>query len=102
MKTYLEVQEEIEALKAVKYSVPRYTLFYDDNWDAIGAQIDALRYDMSEDDVYDLYDHGDLTDHGRDSVLEAIAWRDGDYEEWEAEDGAVVDRPSMDWALLAR
>lgn len=97
-KTYLEVKREVEE---VQLEVPHYTMFNDDNWAAIGAQIDALRDDMSEDDVCDLYDSGDLTDHERDNALEAIAWRDGDYDEWEAEDGTVIDRPSMDWALLA-
>ena len=101
-KNYAEVREEIEALRAVQYYVPQYTVFGDDNWASIGVQIDALVDDWDEDNIDEVYDGGDITDHERDAAFDVIAWRDGNYEEWEAEDGTLVDSPSLDWAQLAK
>ena len=57
-KTYAEVREEIEALRAVQYYVPQYTVFVDDNWASIGVQIDALVDDWDEDNIDEVYDGG--------------------------------------------
>jgi hypothetical protein len=98
----MEILDEVDALRAIKPNVPQLTLFGDDNWEAIEAQVAALIGSWSEDAVYDYYDDGELNDNERDAALDVIAWREGDYEDWEAEDGTVVDSPSLDWAQLAK
>ena len=101
MKTAQEINDEIKALAAMKESVSRYTVFGDDNWSAIETQIDALRDEWTDNDAYDALDEGDINDHEHGAALDAIAWRDGYYEEYE-KDGEIIDRPSLSWKSLVR
>jgi len=100
MKTGIEVRDEVKALSEIKPYVPHFTLFSDDNWQAIDRQIEALVDEWEEDDAWDLNESGDLNEHDFSAVREAIEWADGDYEPYD-EDGHVIDRPSMSWKSLA-
>lgn len=99
MKTRLEVLDEVDALREIKPTVRRHTMFDDDNWAAIDCQIDALVDKWTDDDAYDALDEGDISQYEFDAACEAIAWADGDYEEYEA-DGEIIDRPSLSWKSL--
>ena len=99
MKTAQEIRAEIEALRKMKLDVRHYTAFGDDNWLAIDRQIEALVDEWTDDDAYDALDEGDISEHEFQAASEAIAWANGDYDEYE-EDGEDIDRPSMSWKTL--
>lgn len=99
MKTASEIRDEVNALIGIKPSVRRYSMFGDDNWLAINRQIEALVDGWTDDDAYDALDEGDISQHEFDAACDAIAWADGDYEEYQ-EDGEIVDRPSLSWKSL--
>lgn len=98
MKTRREIRDEIDALREIKSTVRRFTAF-GDNWAAIDTQIDALTDEWTYKDAYDAEDNGDISAHERGSAIEAIAWANGNYEEY-AEDDETVDCPSLSWKSL--
>jgi hypothetical protein len=100
MKTVTEIRDEVKALTEIKPFIPHFTLFNDDNWQAIDRQIEALVDEWTEDDAWDLNESGDLNEHDFSAVREAIDWVDDCYEPYD-EDGYVIDRPSMSWKSLA-
>ncbi len=73
-----QVQAEIEKLQEIKPKVRRTTLFGDNNHAAIDADIDVLKNDLDENEVFDTY--GNDT-HELDSALYACRWLDGDEDE---------------------
>lgn len=92
-----EIEAEIQALKAIKPKVQRFTAFGDDNHAAIDAQIETLEKRFTNDQVYDRYEpRGDRDldlDEGRTeeilmAALDAMMWRLG-----ESSNGA----PSKNW-----
>lgn len=87
-----EVQAEIEALRAIaaKPTFRKTTLFGDSNTEAIEAQIDVLEDGLSEEDVSDLEESGDLTEHAATSARDASLWLYGEND----------DRPSAEWEGL--
>jgi hypothetical protein len=89
---------EAEKLRAGKSRVPHYSVFGDDNWEAINTQIEVLESDLDEETIFDRSradEHDDAEDkwplHARDSALDARRWMD--FEERES--------PSAGWADLA-
>lgn len=94
-KNYNEVQEEIGKLQGMREDVREFSLFGDNNRDAIDAQIEVLEKSMSEADIYDRSEDesGDWNQHIFESALFAHHWRTGDSE---VEDGS----PSDTWQSL--
>lgn len=87
-----EVKAEIAALKEMKPKVRRFTLFGGDNHAAIDAQLSVLEDELTEDEVYELRDSGEFTEHQVEHALEAIEYLDGYCEEG----------LSGDWKTLVR
>jgi len=99
MKTAQEIHAEVDALRKMKPDVRHFTAFGDDNWAAIDRQIEALVGEWTDDNAYDALDEGDISEHEFQAASEAIAWVNGDYDEYE-EDGEIIDRPSLSWKSL--
>lgn len=92
-KTDAEISAEIVALKSLKQSVPRFTLFEEDNHAAIDAQCAVLAERMTHDDVYEAFgneDHSNFAQHILDAALAARHWMCGLRDVGEG-------RPSEDW-----
>jgi hypothetical protein len=91
------IQAEIAKLKEMKPKVLQYTVFDDDNHEAIEAQIEALEGRWDEDDCYDAYG-GDGEDDEIDDdrllgmTLDAVHWMEDNEKE----------APSKDWASLVK
>jgi hypothetical protein len=88
-----QVQEEIKLLREMKPKVRPKTMFNEDNWAAIEAQIKVLEDGMDEDAIWDEWHNDDEQMHERESALVAMSWRDG------AENSV---RPSEDWQSLVQ
>lgn len=80
---------EIAKLENMKPKIRRYSMFEDDNWAAIEAQIEVLENFYDEDDVYNKAEDsdGDWPQYTVDSAINAVAWLEGDEatppsEEW--------------------
>jgi hypothetical protein len=56
MRTDKEIKAEIEKLKAIKPKVRRYTVFGDNHWAAIDAQIEVLANRIDQDGADDICD----------------------------------------------
>lgn len=86
-----EVQAEIQKLRTMKPKVRRHSLFGDDNWSSIDAQLWVLEKQYGTNDIYDRYDdEGDDINNVLDNALSARAWLDGEEDE----------SPSDSWAAL--
>ena len=89
-RTREERDNEVLALKAIKPKVRRYSMFRDDNWAAIDAQVRTVDEGLDEDRIYDLFgDLGELTSAGE-AAVEAWRWTEGE----------VIDAPSTEWQEL--
>lgn len=98
MKSRKQIEEEIIALEEIKPRVRRFSAFNDDHHAAIDAQIEVLRENLSEDDIFDRQDGASedelfSADNEVDAAREAAFWRDDD----DYEDGS----PSSQWEELA-
>lgn len=71
-----EIQKEAAALEEMMPRVRRFTAFGDDNHSFIKAQIQVLKRQMSEDEIYSRFDGDDAT-----NAMEARAWIDGQADE---------------------
>lgn len=100
MKTAHEIRAEVDTLRKMKLDVRHFTAFGNDNWLAIDRQIDALVDEWTDDDAYDVLDEGYISEHEFQAASEAIAWANGDYDEYEDDDGEIIDRPSLNWKSL--
>lgn len=85
-----EITAEISRLEEIRPVVRPYSMFGDDHKEAIDAQIEVLKDDISEDDIYERSHNGDEDDETnedkwpenvKDSALEARRWLDGDEKE---------------------
>lgn len=81
IRTPEQINNEINALRTLKPTVPEFTHFGDNNHAAIDAQLDVLEGGLSEDDVYDIYgqpedeDGQDFLDQNvLDAALDAARW----------------------------
>ena len=75
-RTQAEINAYIERLKAVKPRVPHHTMFNDDNWAKIDAQIRVLERDMSETRIELMAEEQDDPELYYDA-MEARYWLDG-------------------------
>lgn len=80
MKTKEEVKKEIEALKAVRPKIVPRSIFGDDNLAMLDAQVNVLEDDMDDDDIYDRYDHADVSEHVLEGAIDARRWINGESE----------------------
>ena len=84
-RTKEAIQQQIEELLALKPRVRQFTLFHDDNHEAIDAQIEVLQDNLDIDSIYDKFE----SEAVQSSAIEAREWLDGVYEgeslvaEWE-------------------
>lgn len=90
--TPIQIAAEIRTLTEMKPKVRKFTMFGDNNHDAIDAQIEALEDDFDESAIYDKEDSGDWTERQRVAAQEAIDWREGD----------TKDIPSKEWEPLVQ
>lgn len=79
-KTQEEIKKEIEALKAIRPKVRPHSMFGDDNLAMLDAQVDVLENDLDSNDIYDKYDHADVSQYVLEGALEADNWKDGNCE----------------------
>lgn len=54
MRTLEQIQEQVIGLRSMKLTLPEYSMFGDNNWEAIDAQINILEGKKSLED-YDEY-----------------------------------------------
>ncbi|HXQ38144.1 MAG TPA: hypothetical protein VN843_29335 [Anaerolineales bacterium] len=62
-KTQEEINEEIKKLREMKPKVRRFTMFGDDNHEAVDAEIRALEESATEEETYDWEEDGDFSQH---------------------------------------
>lgn len=82
-KTQEEINLQIEGLKKSKLELPRFSMFGDDNWAKIDAQLDVLEGKQDPDDFYvdessEEYSDGDNDIYN--AAQEAEEWMDGNVE----------------------
>lgn len=82
-KTPTEIAQEIHDLQTLRPRVRRYSMFGDDNWARIDAQVRTLQHGWTEDDLYDTW--GMESEGLLNAGLDAIQWRQGEAEEGLAE-----------------
>ena len=89
LQTKSEIKKQIKWLETNKTKVRHHTVFGDDHWDAIEAQLRVLREEMSEEDIFDKFqlaknpdDEGDniVEENVQSAALEARRWMDGEEE----------------------
>jgi hypothetical protein len=82
-KTDTEIQAEIAQLTGCKAYAPHFTIFGEDNWAGIDAQIDVLKEGLDEDQAQERFEP--LEGGGPVNVVEAatnaVRWREGDENE---------------------
>ena len=83
-----EITTEIAKLREMKPNVRHYSMFGDNNWMAVEAQIEVLEDEMTSDDIYGRWPEEYEEIYFRDVALEALAWMNDD------EDAEV---PSDSW-----
>ena len=91
-KTQEEINIEVKKLEEMKPNVRHFTIFGDDNHEAIDAQLDALKNDIEEDTTYDWQDDEEFSEHACEAARQAVQWRDGEESE----------PPSESWAPLVK
>jgi hypothetical protein len=70
----------------MKPNVRRTSIFGDNHWDAIEAQIEILSGDVDQNDIYDVYE----SDNVASAAQQAADWMDG----------TIDDKPSTEWESL--
>lgn len=93
--TEKQIESEIKKLETLKPLMPHFSVFGDDNYEKIDAQITVLEEGLTEDDVYDRFEDQDNPDKTYDLVSnarDAALWLIG-----ESEYGS----PSKGWEELA-
>ena len=83
MPTQKQIDKEIKKSIEMKPNIVHFSMFGDDNWEQIEAQIRVLEDHISEDEVYNQFD---LEDAGAEdpqvsSALEAAQWLFGHTKE---------------------
>lgn len=98
MRTPKEIKQETAALKKVRALLPKLSPHGHDNHACVDAQLEVLKYNMTEDTIYE---RGDAevtvpkrfwTVDVRDSAEAALKWKLG--ESFEA--------PSVDWETMVQ
>jgi hypothetical protein len=92
MKSTKEIEAEIKTLKTFKPKIQRTTFFGDDNHAAIEAQIEVLKQQMTEDEVFGKQDSEEWTEHQSGAARDAANWLSGDEET----------SPSSSWKSLVK
>ena len=80
-KTEKEIEAEVKKLKKILPTVRRFTVFGDDNHSAMDAEIRVLEDRLTLDDVQELEDDGDFTEHQSESAIYAVEWLNGESED---------------------
>lgn len=78
-KTHSERLAQAEALRQIKPTVLRTSIFGDNHHDAIDAQIEVLENLPDSADIDDNQDSGEWADNVAESTREALDWINGDY-----------------------
>src|SRR3990172_10801792 len=73
-----EITTEIAKLRKMKPNVRHYSMFGDNNWMAVEAQIEVLEDEMTSDDIYGRWPEEYEEIYFRDVALEALAWMNDD------------------------
>ncbi len=79
-----EIKKEIKALEEMQPKVKRFSAFGDDHHEAIDAQLDVLKNDLTDDEIDEQYEN-----HARSNAQDARLWLDGEgdsespSEEWQ-------------------
>jgi len=93
MKTPTQIKQEADALEKMKPDVRSTSAFGDDHHAAIDAQIEVLRNNMSEDEIYDAFGDEDADNFAQNVLDEAVHAR-----EWIFGDRQKA--PSEEWVEL--
>lgn len=72
MKNHEQIAAEIAALNELKPLVRHYSLFGDDHWRAIDAQVETLEKKLTVGDAYRVFAQD--ADNVQDYAAEAAAW----------------------------
>jgi hypothetical protein len=78
MPTIKEIKDQIEGLQELKPTVRQTSMFGDNHWDSIDAQVEVLTEDLSEDEIYEKNDSEEWADNVKDAAMEARRWLDGE------------------------
>jgi hypothetical protein len=91
-----QINAEIAKLEALKPKIPHFSIFGDNNYEKIDAQIEVLKEGLTEDEVYNRFEDTENPDQTADLVSnarDASLWLVG-----ESEEGT----PSKGWEDLAK
>lgn len=77
MRTDKEITDEIKKLSEMKPNVRRYSMFGDDNWTKIDAQITVLTERLDDSDIDEKQDSGEWNDDEASNAREAAEWLEG-------------------------
>jgi hypothetical protein len=82
-KTSDEIKKEIKLLTEGKSNVVHFSMFGDNNYEALEAQIAVLNENMDEDEVYTHFENSDNPDDTQyvvSSAITAVEWVKGESE----------------------
>lgn len=74
MREKKEIEAEVKKLEEMKPRVPPRTFFHDDNHAAIDAQIEVLKGEVDVDEIENMAESGEWTDHERSNAMQALDW----------------------------
>lgn len=80
IRTQKEIDRQINGLKEQRRLLPNFTLFGDNNWEQIDAQLDVLEGKQKPDDFYVDESSEDFEDGDNDlyfAAVQAEGWLDG-------------------------
>jgi hypothetical protein len=72
--TLEQIEAEIPWLQTNKGRIVRFTLFGDDNWDAIDAEIAVLEAELTEAEIDEHAEENGWSEHVRRSAMDAAQW----------------------------
>ena len=71
-RTQKEIDRQINGLKEQRRLLPNFTLFGDNNWEQIDAQLDVLEGKKTPDDFYEDETSEDFNDGDNNTYFEAV------------------------------
>lgn len=85
MKTQEEKNDMVEKLENSKQEIAEFSIFGDENWIQIDAQVAAIKENMDEEDVIENYgeeyNEDDESNPITHAALTAISWVQGDVDD---------------------
>jgi hypothetical protein len=72
-----EIDSMVQKLSDLKKTLPQYSFFGDNNWEAIDEQMHVIKNDIDQDEIYE----GNHDDNVENAAISAYQWLNGEIEE---------------------